>query len=77
MTTEKEVSFEESMDELEKIVQKLEAGDVPLEEAIQLFQDGMKWSKLCHDKLQKVEKQMDEILKEDGTLESFSIQEEE
>lgn len=77
MTTKKEVSFEESMDELEKIVQKLEAGDVPLEEAIQLFQDGMKWSKLCHDKLQKVEKQMDEILKEDGTLESFSIQEEE
>lgn len=77
MTTKKDVSFEESMDELEKIVQKLEAGDVPLEEAIQLFQDGMKWSKLCHDKLQKVEKQMDEILKEDGTLESFSIQEEE
>lgn len=77
MTAKKEVSFEESMNELEKIVQKLEAGDVPLEEAIQLFQDGMKWSKLCHDKLQKVEKQMDEILKEDGTLELFSIQEEE
>ncbi len=79
LTTEKEqqVSFEEAMQELEQIVAKLEAGDVPLEQAIQLFQDGMKWSKFCHDKLQTVEKQMDEILKEDGTTEPFSIQEEE
>ncbi|WP_221567626.1 exodeoxyribonuclease VII small subunit [Alkalihalobacillus sp. TS-13] len=71
-----EQSFEEAMLELEEIVGKLEEGDVPLEESIRLFQEGMKLSKLCHDKLQHVEKQMDELLKENGEREPFTIQEE-
>jgi exodeoxyribonuclease VII small subunit len=61
-------SFENSMRELEEIVQKLEQGDVPLEEAIEMFQEGMKLSKDCHERLQKVEKQMTEVLSEDGKL---------
>jgi len=72
-----EVSFEEAMEQLEEIVEKLEEGDVPLEKAISYFQEGMKLSKLCHDKLQHVEKQMDQILREDGRLEPFEIQEDE
>ncbi|MBS2969581.1 exodeoxyribonuclease VII small subunit [Metabacillus sp. KIGAM252] len=72
-----EVTFEEAMEQLEEIVGKLEQGDVPLEQAISFFQDGMKLSKLCHDKLQRVEKQMDYILREGGELEPFEIQEEE
>ncbi|GMB07689.1 exodeoxyribonuclease VII small subunit [Thermolongibacillus altinsuensis] len=71
------MTFEEAMAKLEEIVQKLEEGDVPLEEAIHFFQEGMKLSKLCHDKLQQVEKQMDLILREDGQLEPFTIQEDE
>lgn len=71
------MTFEEAMKNLEEIVSKLEEGDVPLEKAINYFQEGMKLSKLCHDKLQTVEKQMDQILKEDGKLEPFTIQEEE
>ncbi len=71
-----EQSFEEAMQELEEIVGKLEEGDVPLEKSIRLFQEGMKLSKLCHDKLQHVEKQMDELLKENGETEPFTIQEE-
>ncbi|MFC4324033.1 exodeoxyribonuclease VII small subunit [Litchfieldia salsa] len=77
MSEEQAISFEEAMKKLEGIVSKLEEGDVPLEQAINYFQEGMKLSKLCHDKLQNVEKQMDQILKEDGKLEPFSIQEEE
>jgi exodeoxyribonuclease VII small subunit len=77
MSKEPTISFEEAMKKLEEIVSKLEEGDVPLEQAINYFQDGMKLSKLCHDKLQSVEKQMDQILKEDGKLEPFTIQEEE
>lgn len=77
MSEEKVLSFEEAMEKLEKIVEKLEEGDVPLEKAISYFQDGMKLSKLCHDKLQHVEKQMDQILREDGKLEPFQIQEDE
>ncbi|AZB43527.1 exodeoxyribonuclease VII small subunit [Bacillus sp. FJAT-42376] len=76
-TAAEELSFEEAMEQLEEIVGKLEEGDVPLEKAISFFQDGMKLSKLCHDKLQKVEKQMDYILREGGELEPFEIQEEE
>jgi len=72
-----EITFEEAMEQLEVIVEKLEEGDVPLEKAISYFQEGMKLSKLCHDKLQHVEKQMDQILREDGRLEPFTIQEEE
>jgi exodeoxyribonuclease VII small subunit len=75
--TKKEVSFEEAMRELEAIVEKLEEGDVPLEEAISHYKEGMKLSKLCHDKLTNVEEEMEKILKENGELESFAIQEDE
>ncbi|MFQ6387192.1 exodeoxyribonuclease VII small subunit [Priestia aryabhattai] len=77
MATNKEYTFEETMEQLETIVNKLEEGDVPLEEAIQQFQEGMTLSKFCHDRLQHIEKQMETILREDGTLEPFSVQEEE
>ncbi|GED01184.1 exodeoxyribonuclease VII small subunit [Bacillus atrophaeus] len=70
------ITFEEAMKGLEGIVAKLEEGDVPLEQAITYFQEGMALSKTCHEKLQKVEKQMDFILKEDGELAPFSVQEE-
>ncbi|MEH7224830.1 exodeoxyribonuclease VII small subunit [Bacillus sp. JJ1566] len=77
MSEEKVLSFEEAMEQLEQVVERLEEGDVPLEKAITYFQDGMKLSKLCHDKLTNVEKQMEQILREDGELEPFTIQEEE
>jgi exodeoxyribonuclease VII small subunit len=77
MSEEKEFTFEEAMEKLEEIVEKLEEGNVPLEQAISFFQEGMRLSKLCHDKLQHVEKQMEYILREDGQLAPFSIQEEE
>ncbi|MCH1626630.1 exodeoxyribonuclease VII small subunit [Fredinandcohnia quinoae] len=77
MSEEKALSFEEAMEQLEQIVDQLEEGDVPLEKAISYFQEGMKLSKMCHDKLQNVEKQMEQILREDGELEPFIIQEEE
>ncbi|UVB73995.1 exodeoxyribonuclease VII small subunit [Bacillus subtilis] len=70
------MTFEEAMKGLESIVSKLEEGDVPLEQAINYFQEGMALSKMCHEKLQKVEKQMDFILKEDGELAPFIVQEE-
>lgn len=72
-----ELTFEQAMEKLEEIVEKLEEGDVQLEKAIDFFQEGMKLSKFCHDKLQNVEKQMDQILRENGQLEPFTIQEDE
>ncbi|MBR7796740.1 MAG: exodeoxyribonuclease VII small subunit [Bacillota bacterium] len=75
--SDNELSFEEAMAQLEKIVEKLETGDVPLEKAIDYYQDGMKLSKLCNDKLIHVEEKMTKIMNEQGELEPFHIQEEE
>lgn len=77
MTDEKMISFEEAMNKLEQIVDRLEEGDVPLEEAIAFYKEGMELSKLCHDKLKNVEEQLTQIITEDGRTESFSVKEEE
>lgn len=77
MANDKKVSFEEAMTKLEQIVDKLEEGDVPLEEAILFYKEGMELSKLCHDKLKSVEEQLTQIITEDGRTENFSIAEEE
>jgi exodeoxyribonuclease VII small subunit len=62
------VSFEEAMDKLEGIVEQLEGGDVPLEKAIELFQDGMKMAHLCSGKLEQFEKKIEILIEENGTL---------
>ncbi|MED3551090.1 exodeoxyribonuclease VII small subunit [Cytobacillus praedii] len=77
MSAEQKLTFEEAMEHLEEIVEKLEEGDVPLEEAINIYKKGMELSKLCHDKLKNVESQLTEILTEDGRKENFVITEEE
>ncbi|RXI99592.1 exodeoxyribonuclease VII small subunit [Anaerobacillus alkaliphilus] len=76
MSDKKELSFEDAMEKLEEVVAKLEQGDVPLEEAISMFQEGMTLSKLCHDKLKSVEDSMDRILHQDGKVEHTTFQEE-
>lgn len=57
-----EMSFEQAMERLEMIVAKLENGDVPLEAAIELFQEGMKLSQLCGGKLEQVESKIELLL---------------
>lgn len=53
-----ERTFEEAMKQLEEIVRKLEQGDVPLEESIDLYKQGMELSAQCSTKLQEAEKQL-------------------
>ncbi|MGD6853557.1 exodeoxyribonuclease VII small subunit [Bacillus infantis] len=77
MAAEEKITFEEAMKKLEGIVEKLEEGDVPLEEAIAIYKQGMELSKLCHDKLQRVEEQLTEVLTEEGRKEPFAVEEEE
>lgn len=59
-------SFEQAMDKLEQIVALLESGDVPLEQAIELFQEGMKLSSLCGQKLEQVERKIEILMEEEG-----------
>lgn len=68
-----ELSFEDAMKQLEDVVNRLEEGDVPLEEAINMFHEGMKLSKYCHERLKNVEKQMAEVLTEDGEIKPFDV----
>lgn len=54
--------FEDALADLEKIVQRLEDPDVPLDEAVGLFEDGIKLSRFCSQKLDEVEKRVDMLL---------------
>ena len=51
--TPKNIKFEDALAELESAVEKLESGDLPLEEAIEEFQRGTELSKICLEKLNK------------------------
>jgi exodeoxyribonuclease VII small subunit len=64
--SKQEVSFDTAMEQLETIVAKLEGGDVPLEQAIELFQEGMRLSRMCSQKLESVERKIEMLLEEDG-----------
>ncbi|WGS32247.1 exodeoxyribonuclease VII small subunit [Enterococcus faecalis] len=62
----KEKTFEESLNALEEIVQRLERGDVPLEEALAAFQEGIALSKQCQDTLEKAEKTLTKMMTENN-----------
>ena len=62
-------TFEKSIQLLEEIVQELESGDLPLEKAIQRFEEGMRLSKRCSKMLDETEKKISVLIQEaDGTL---------
>jgi exodeoxyribonuclease VII small subunit len=62
------MTFEQAMERLEKIVSKLESGDVPLEAAIELFQEGMSLSRLCGQKLEQVERRIEMLVEGEAGL---------
>ncbi|MFQ5486545.1 MAG: exodeoxyribonuclease VII small subunit [Desulfobacterales bacterium] len=62
-------NFENAMQKLEEITKELEAGDLPLEKALQRFEEGVKLSKFCSDKLEETEKRVTILLKDvEGNL---------
>lgn len=67
--SEAAVTFEAAMLELEEIVQSLEKGDLPLDEAVALFEQGVRLSRLCAGKLDVAQEKVRRILVEkDGEL---------
>ena len=71
-------NFEESLKELELIADKLEAGEVSLDESIKLFESGMKLSKSCQKLLENAEKKVSLLtVDENGEIvkEEFDTQE--
>ena len=61
----KKLTFEQAMTRLEEIVRRLEEGEIPLEESLEAFQEGMVLSRYCRDKLTEVEFRVDYLLKEE------------
>ena len=63
--------FEAALTELDAIVKKLEDGDIPLEQSLQLFERGVQLSRFCHARLEEAERRI-EILNERGQLQDAS-----
>lgn len=61
----KSKDFEEAIRELESIVDRLEHGELTLDESIKLFRDGVEYSRFCAKRLDEVEKKIT-VLIEDG-----------
>ena len=61
-TRAKPNEFETAFQKLEKIVQRLEGEEMPLDESLQLFEEGIKLSRFCHQRLEEVEKKIELIL---------------
>jgi len=70
------MNFEETLDKLEGIVEELEAGNISLDKAIKIYQQGMLISKQCLDLLDKAEKKIQICSKDkDGNIKIKSFKE--
>ena len=72
---EEKLTFEESLAKLEVIVKELENGTVPLDDAINKFNEAMILSKNCDEKLKQAEESINKILNNDGTITEFNVDE--
>lgn len=62
--------FEECLQQLEKIVEQLERGDLPLEQALRLFEEGIRLSSSCRKELEAAEGKVEILLKQNGKLQA-------
>lgn len=75
-----EKKFEAALARLEEIVQELEKGDLPLEQSLKLFEEGIKLSRICTKRLEDAERRVEILLKDKGgniIAQPFEEQEEE
>ncbi len=63
-TDEQPKSFEASLEALERIVQQLENGDLPLEKSLELFEDGIRLSRQCQERLSQAERRIETLLRD-------------
>ncbi len=73
------VSFEDAMKQLEDAVRKLEEGALDLEDSLQVFEEGIQWSRQCHHRLAEAERKVEMLLrtdKEELTQVAFDLDDE-
>ncbi len=62
--TDETPSFENALKQLEEVVQRLEKGELPLEESLKLYEEGIRLSRLCHAKLEEAEGKIELLMKD-------------
>ncbi len=62
----KSATFEKNLERLDAIVRQLEDADLPLEKALQLYEEGMKLSQVCHKQLEEAEGRVEILRKKAG-----------
>jgi len=70
------MKFEDKIKELEKIINDLENGEIDLEDSIEKYTKAMKLVKECDEQLKTIEENVNKIVKENGKMEDFNIEEE-
>jgi exodeoxyribonuclease VII small subunit len=64
MNNDNSRSFESSLEELERIVRELEQGELPLERSLELFEQGVKLSRECQDRLNQAERRIEVLMRD-------------
>jgi exodeoxyribonuclease VII small subunit len=71
--SQKNQTFEASLSNLEKIVRRLEEGDLPLEESLKLFEDGVRLSRECQERLNQAERRIEVLLRDEDGNPSLNV----
>lgn len=66
MAKKQDISFEAAIQELESIVRQLEEGNVSLDDSLRLFEQGVKYARICRNKLEQYEAKIDILLEKEG-----------
>jgi exodeoxyribonuclease VII small subunit len=66
--------FEDCLQRLEKIVNELERGDIPLEQSLKLFEEGVQLSNTCRKELEDAEGKVEILLKQNGKLQAEPLE---
>ena len=70
----KNIKFEDALSELEQQVKLLESGELPLEEALDIFRYGVELSKVCTSKLETVKQEVEKIVVDNGSDADYKLE---
>ena len=74
----KQEKFEDALQKLEAIVTQMEEGDLPLEETLKAFEEGVRLARFCASKLDEAERKVEKLMRDQaGKLQTTSFSEEE
>lgn len=77
MPSSKEPNFEASMDKLSGIVEKMETGDLTLDESLKLYEEGIRISQTCMKRLEQAQQRIEMLMRtSSGDLAATEVQEE-